>query len=219
MSRSDPSPAEARPAAEATSPAAATDAVANPKPSNMTVEYGPLLVFVVLYNVLRRDDPDGAIYTAATVFAVVAGLALVWSKVKTGRVPGILAFSTLMIGVTVGLAWVFRDPRFIYMKPTVVNGAYAVIAIGGALVGKNPLRMLMGSSLALPERVWNTLAVRWGLFFLFCAGLNEFIWRTQSEAFWANFKLLGFVPLTLLFALSQVPLMMKHGAGALGERA
>ena len=182
------------------------------------VDYGPILVFVLLYNFLRRDDPDGAIYTAATVFAVVATLALAWSRLKLGKFSGVLVFTTVLIIVTVGLAYIFRDPRFIYMKPTVVNAAYGVLAIGGALLNKNLIKMLIGDAYEMADKAWNTLAIRWGLFFFFCAGLNEFIWRNFSEAFWANFKLLGFIPITLIFAASQIPFLMRHGAIELPEK-
>jgi intracellular septation protein len=36
------------------------------------------------------------------------------------------------------------------------------------------------------------------------------VWRTQSSSFWVNFKLLGFIPLTFLFAALQYPLMTRH---------
>jgi intracellular septation protein len=45
---------------------------------------------------------------------------------------------------------------------------------------------------------------------VFLAGLNEFVWRTFPEAFWANFKVFGVMPLTLLFMFVNMPLLMKH---------
>ena len=180
--------------------------------AKLLVDYGPVLVFVLLYNYLRRDDPDGAIFTAAGVFAVVAVLALLWSRLKLGKFSGILLLTTAIIVLTVGMAYFFDDPRFIYMKPTVVNAIFGTVAIGGVFAGKNLIKLLLGDALKLPDAVWNTLALRWGGFFFFCAGLNEVIWRTMSEAFWANFKLFGFIPLTLLFGATQVPLLMRHGA-------
>ena len=178
------------------------------------VDFGPILVFVLLYQYLRRtsETPDTAIYTAGLVFAVVAALALLWSRLKLGKFSGILTFTTIMVLVTVGLAWVFRDPRFLYVKPTVVNAAYGVILIGGAMIAKNPLKMLMGSTYTMSDAAWRTLAIRAGLFFFFAAAVNEFVWRTQTENFWVNFKLLGMVPLTFAFMLSQSPFLVKHAA-------
>ena len=62
----------------------------------------------------------------------------------------------------------------------------------------------------LTEEGWRKLTLRWGLFFVAMAVVNEFVWRTQPEDFWVKFKVFGFVPLTILFAISQTPLMLKH---------
>ena len=180
--------------------------------AKLLVDYGPILVFVLLYQYLRRtsDTPDSAIYIAGAVFAVVAALALLWSRLKLGKFSGLLAFTTLVVLVTVGLAWLFRDPRFLYIKPTVVNAVYGVLLIGGAVIAKNPLKMLMGETYTMGDAAWKTLAIRFGLFFFFLAGVNEFVWRTQSENFWVNFKLLGMIPITLAFFLAQTPFLVRH---------
>ena len=172
-----------------------------------------MAVFVLLYNYLRIQGEPDAIYQAAMVFAVVAVLALVWSRMKLGKFSGMLVLTTVIVVITVGLAFLFEDPRFIYMKPTVVNILFGIGAIGGTLIGKNFAKMMLGGSFDLPDAAWRTLAIRWGLFFFFSAGLNEVIWRTQSEVFWTNFKLFGFVPITFAFALSQIPFIMKHHQG------
>jgi intracellular septation protein len=40
--------------------------------------------------------------------------------------------------------------------------------------------------------------------------VNEVVWRTQSNDFWVNFKVFGLLPLSLVFALAQAPLMTRH---------
>ena len=85
------------------------------------------------------------------------------------------------------------------------------------LVGRNGtgkstlLKMMMGEAIELPDARWDTLAIRWGLFFFAMAALNEFIWRTQTEDFWATFKVFGFLPITFIFTLTQIPFIQKHG--------
>ena len=179
--------------------------------SNFMVDFGPVLIFVILYNYLRRSDPDGAIYTAAIVFTVCAVMALIYSRLKHGKFSGMLLATTGIIILTVGLSLVFKDPRFFYMKPTVVNAIFGLVAIGGVFVKKNVIKLMLGSAFDLPEKSWNQLAFRWGGFFFACAAINEIVWRNFGEAFWANFKLFGFFPLTILFTLSQLPFILKHG--------
>lgn len=181
------------------------------KPSNMLVDFGPVAIFVACYHYLRRSDPDGAMLTAAGIFMVVAVIALVYSRLKTGKFSGILLLSTVVICVTAGLAIFSGNKTIFYMKPTVVNLLFGIAIFGGVIFKKNVFKLFMGDAVSLPEKAWNNLAIRWGIFFFFCAGLNEVIWRTQSEEFWVNFKIFGFMPLTLIFTLTQIPFIMKHG--------
>src|SRR3546814_9592470 len=41
--------------------------------------------------------------------------------------------------------------------------------------------------------------------------LNEIVWRSTNWDFWVGFKLWGALPLTFLFALANVPMLMRHG--------
>jgi intracellular septation protein len=175
------------------------------------LEIGPIFVFVIVYFYLRRTQPDTAIYPAAIIFTILAVIALLISRARSGRWSGMLIFTTGVIVLTTGAAWLFKDPRFLYMKPTVINAVFGGLVIGGVFAKKNVIKMMMGDAFELPLKAWNTLAIRWGVFFFAMAGLNELVWRNFEEPTWIKFKLLGFVPLTLVFAVSQVPFMMKYG--------
>ena len=192
-----------------------TDAPEPSKPnsqgSNFWIDFGPVAIFVAVYHYLRRSNPDEAIYTAAGIFMVVALLALGYSWVKHGKLSGMLLLTTVIIVITVILAWVFQNPVFFYMKPTVINILFGIGVIGGIFFKRNVLKLMMGEAFQLPDKAWDSLAIRWGLFFFAMAALNELVWRTQTEQFWVNFKLFGFLPLTILFTLSQIPFIMKHG--------
>ena len=72
--------------------------------------------------------------------------------------------------------------------------------------------MMMGDAFELPDIKWNTLAIRWGGFFFVMAILNEIVWRNFSENFWVNYKVFGGLSLTLLFTLTQIPYILKHGS-------
>ena len=48
------------------------------------------------------------------------------------------------------------------------------------------------------------------VFFFSLAIINEFIWRTQSEEFWINFKVWGILPLTFIFTAFQISIIKKH---------
>lgn len=180
------------------------------KPSQW-LEFGPLLIFFILYQVLKTSQPDTALYIAAGVLAGLSIITLIYSRIKYGSLPMMLLFTTVLVAGSAALAYFFQDERFIYMKPTVINCLFGVAVIGGVLVKKNVIKMIMGQAIEMPTKAWNNLAIRWGVFFFVLAAINEFVWRTYGEDFWVKFKVFGFLPLTILFTMTQLPFIMKNG--------
>jgi intracellular septation protein len=41
--------------------------------------------------------------------------------------------------------------------------------------------------------------------------VNEIVWRNSTTDFWVGFKLWGALPATFIFALANVPMLMRHG--------
>ena len=115
-----------------------------------------------------------------------------------------------MVLIFGGLTLLLHDDTFVKMKATIVYLLFATALLGGLAFGKALLSVVFDSVMNLNEEGWRKLTLRWGLFFLAMACVNEIVWRNFSLDFWVKFKVFGFVPLTLLFALSQTPLMLKH---------
>jgi intracellular septation protein len=74
------------------------------------------------------------------------------------------------------------------------------------------LELLLGSVFNLTEPGWRKLTLRWALFFVAMAVLNELVWRNVSTDAWVSFKAFGFLPLTFIFAMAQMPLMQRYSA-------
>ena len=72
------------------------------------------------------------------------------------------------------------------------------------------LKIFFQNAFNLEDEGWKKLNYRWIGFFIFVAALNEIVWRTQSEAFWVNFKVWGLLPISFLFAASQISLINKY---------
>ena len=194
-----------------TSPKTTENRSAPKKKPSQWLEFGPLLVFFILYQVLKKSQPDNALYIAAGVLAVLSIITLIYSRIKHGALPMMLLLTTVLVAGSAALAYVFQDERFIYMKPTVINSLFGAGVIGGVLFKKNVIQMMMGEAFEMPTKAWNNLAIRWGIFFFVLAAINEFVWRTYGEDFWVKFKVFGFLPLTIVFTLLQLPFIMKHG--------
>jgi intracellular septation protein len=169
-------------------------------------EYGPLLVFFAVYLTRGLLPATGALLAATAV-------GLVLSLIFLRRLPWLAVVAAAGVGIFGGLTLWLHDDSFIKMKPTVVNGIFAVILLGGLMVNRLPLRAVLGKSITISEAGWRVLTLRWGLFFILLAVLNEAVWRTQTEAFWVGFKVFGLIGLTVVFAVAQTPLIRRYWTG------
>ena len=168
-------------------------------------DFGPLAIFLYIYYSSGKDIKVALIpFIVATIIA----LAIVWFLEK--RVPLVPLFGGILITLFGGLTIYFNNPIFIYVKPTIINIIFALILIlGKKFFQKNFLKTLLQNSIQLSEEGWDKLNLRWSLFFIFLAILNELVWRTQTEAVWVNFKVWGILPLTFFFTALQIPLINK----------
>lgn len=175
------------------------------------LDYGPLVVFFAV-NFLT---PGGALarITAATIAFMVAMIVAVGLSLwKTRRISPMLLVTAVLVLVFGGLTLYFRDERFIKMKPTFVYATFAATLAFGLATGRPLLQSLLGSAYpGLSETGWRKLTLNWTIFFVFMAVLNEAVWRSTTTDFWVGFKLWGAIPLTLMFAVANVPMLMRHG--------
>lgn len=136
------------------------------------------------------------------------GLAVGWiAERRIAPIPLVAGGAALVFG---GLTLIFHDARFVKMKPTFMNVAFAVFLLGGTLMNRNPLKILMGEAIEMSEAAWRTLTIRYGAFFVLIALLNEAVWRTQPDRTWVFFRFPGLMILTVIFTATQLPLMMRH---------
>jgi intracellular septation protein len=167
------------------------------------LEMGPLVIFFVA-------NGHGGIYVATGAFmaATFAALALMWIIArKIAVMPLISAVVVLVFGT---LTIVLQDDHFIKLKPTLVNALFGVALLGGMAIGKPLLPYVLGDVFHIDAEGWRRLTIRWGVFFIAMAVLNEIVWRSVSTDTWVAFKTFGYLPITFVFALLQAPLLTKH---------
>ena len=172
-------------------------------PLRLLTEAGPLLLFFGV-------NAKWGIFAATAAYMMSAAVAMAYTFWRIRRLPLMpiiaLAFVLLFGGLTIWL----HDETFIKVKVTLINALFGVILLGGLVFNRLFLKLLMGEAMRLTDTGWRRLTLRWGLFFLFLAGLNEVVWRSLSTDAWVNFKVFGLLPLTFAFAIAQAPLMMRH---------
>jgi intracellular septation protein len=172
----------------------------------VAADFGPLLIFFTIYFNNEND-----LKVAIPPFIVATLIALIVIYVLEKRIPMVPLVSGILITFFGGLTLYFDNKIFFYMKPTIINILFAAVLFFGRYFTQKPLlKIFFKNAFDLEDEGWKKLNYRWIGFFLFIAILNEIIWRTQSEAFWVNFKVWGLLPISFLFAVSQVPLMNKY---------
>tara|TARA_B110000438_G_scaffold266999_1_gene281474 strand:+ start:6318 stop:6866 length:549 start_codon:yes stop_codon:yes gene_type:complete len=169
-------------------------------------DFGPLLIFFIIY---FNNENDLKLAIPPFIIATLIALVVIYFLEK--RIPMVPLMSGILISFFGGLTLYFDNKIFFYMKPTIINILFASILFFGKYFTQKPLlKIFFQNSLNLEDDGWTKLNYRWIIFFLFIALLNEIVWRTQTEIFWVNFKVWGLLPISFLFAISQVPLINKY---------
>ena len=179
--------------------------------SRLLIDLGPLLVFFVT-NYLAPVPDVLRIFVATGAFMAAMIAAMIYSQLRFGRISPLLLFSGFMVIVLGGLTIWLRNETFIKMKPTVYYLLVSGLLAFGLATGRPLLKAVLGSTYpGLDNAGWTKLTRNWALFFAGMAVLNESVWRNSSTDFWVGSKLWGAIPLTLLFAAANVPMLLRHG--------
>lgn len=177
----------------------------------LLVEIGPLVVFFI-----ANSQYD--IFAATGAFMAATALSLIASRLIFKRVPAMPLVTGIFVFIMGGLTLYLHDELFIKLKPTIVNVLFASILLGGLAYGRSLLKYLFSDVFQLLDEGWRKLTLRWALFFLFLAVLNEIVWRFFSTDFWVAFKVFGIMPLTLIFSIMQLGLMQRYQIDASEKR-
>ncbi len=202
----------------------------------LLVEMGPLAAFFVGYfmggsigpsldqafNTQMFSGEGDGVFVATALFIpawLIASTYSVWVERKLS--PMLILTGILIVGFG-SLTLIFQSKVFYYMKSTFVYLFFAGLLGGGALIGRNFLKMMMGEAIVMPDHAWQTLTWRFtGLYVALAIG-NEILWRTMTpgclpdaecagEAWYVRIETFGFMILIFLFIIAQAPFMMKHG--------
>ncbi|NDV87500.1 septation protein A [Aurantimonas aggregata] len=182
------------------------------------LELGPLLVFFFANS--RGDqlaeafpvlhELGGPLFIATGLFmaAMAISLSVSWAITRSLPIMPLVSGAVVLVFGTLTL-WL-QDETFIKMKPTIVNALFGAVLLGGLAFGKSLLGYVFDQAFKLDAEGWRKMTLRWGLFFLFLAVLNEVVWRNFSTDAWVAFKVWGTMPITIVFMLTQIPLLKRH---------
>jgi intracellular septation protein len=169
----------------------------------VALELGPLIVFFIV------NSKFGIFYATGVLMAgVVLTLAVSWATTK--HLPAMPVVTAVLVLVFGGLTVFLQNETFIKLKVTILYSMFGATLLGALYFGKLLLPIVFDMAIHIDDAGWRKLTWRWAFFFFFLAGLNEVVRRVVTTDEWVNFKVFGILPLTILFAIAQAPLIMKH---------
>lgn len=170
----------------------------------LLIEFGPLVVFFATYKYAN--------IFLATVWMISATVAcLLISYLVDKKVSMVLVISGVILLISGSVTLLTGDSMYIKMKPTLVYIIFCIMLwIGGMNKQKPFISYALGSAFKMEDHHWIILSRRFAFYFLFMAIANEFVWRNFSESFWVSFKVFGALPITAIFAATQIPFLMRN---------
>ncbi len=169
---------------------------------NILFEFLPLILFLGAFLF------DG-IYTALVVLMIAMPIGLTVKYIRTKSLDKMYLWSTVFLLVAGGLTLYFRNPLFLYWKPTAFYWVIAIAFLGSQFFGDKPLvqkffGLIDGLSLDRITQVqWARLNIIWVLFLVAVGILNIYVAYNFEQATWVKFKVFGLLGLTIVFVSAQ----------------
>jgi intracellular septation protein len=173
----------------------------------LALDFGPLILFFIV-------NGRAGIFWATATFMAAFVVSVIVSYVLIRRFPVMTLVTGAVVLIFGGLTIWLHDPTFVKLKTTIIYLLFAGVLAAGLILKQPFLEIAFDSAFHLTEEGWRKLTIRWIFFFVAMAVVNEIVWRTQTTDFWVAFKTFGFIPLTVVYALVQLPLLQRFAAKA-----
>lgn len=169
-------------------------------------EFGPLGAFFIGYS-------NDGILTATLYMLVASIIGIITTYTIEKKINLVNVISSGLMLISASLTLLSGNTVFIKMKPTVLYIIFAAIFLITNFKSQPAIKFVLGKALVFNEESkWRELNIRFMLFFVAMAVMNEVVWRNFSEETWVNFKVFAVLPITILFMLSQMPFIVRNKA-------
>jgi intracellular septation protein len=166
---------------------------------------------------LEAGNTKQAIYLATTVGIAATFLQVVLYWLWHRRFERMHLISLAIFILAGGLTLSLQNPVFVYWKPTILNGLFALIFLGSHVVGKKTIvERLLAQALNAPASVMRRLNLAWVGYFTVLGVSNIYVAYNFSEETWVNFKLFGWLGLTFLFVIGQALYVARYASEPAG---
>ncbi len=180
------------------------------------IQFGPITAFFLVFEASHQN-----FFAATTVLMAAMVVMTAWSWYRSKQVAWFPLWSAAFVLIFGGATLYYTDPQWLIVKDTIYDGLFAFAILVSLAFRKNLLRKFFMPLFAITDHGWHILAVRWALFFLLSAGLNEVVRRLVVPEVWVYYKIANTIVL-IVFGLAQFRLTgrerIEQEANRLGLR-
>lgn len=164
----------------------------------MLIEFGPLLLFFVTFELFD-------FFTSVIILVVAVAIAL-FSSIRLYRrialFPIISTGSVILFGV---LTVIYHNPFFIIFKDTLYFGIFGLLIIIPYLARRILiLKNMFGQIFAITEQGWIIVSMNWAVCMLLIALSNEFARKFLSADEWVTYKMIVLVGLIVFSGVQLI---------------
>lgn len=165
-------------------------------------EFGPIVAFMVAYSFCS--------FKTATIAMIVAVIiALFVLKYTEKHFPIFAIISTVAVVVFGVISIVVDIPSIFILRDTIFDTIFGLVLVGSVIMKKPLLKKLFKNVFSITERGWSQLTLRWGIYFLLAALVNEWIRENMSPDDWVHIKV-HLIMVTFVFGIYQLRLTRRE---------
>lgn len=170
---------------------------------NTLCEFGPILGFLITFE-LSGDFMSGVVVMMITT--IVSLIVLQYLEKHTPIFALLSSGSVLLFG---GTSLFINIPSIFILRDTLFDGIFGSALLVSVWRGKPLFKYIFSNVFAITDRGWSTLSLRWGIFFLILALINEWVRLTLSPEDWVVAKIMIIV-VSSVFGTYQLTLTRKE---------
>lgn len=169
---------------------------------NTLCEFGPVLGFLIAFEL--KDFMTGVV-----VMMLSTLISLVILRILEKHTPIFALISSGTVLFFGGVSLFIDLPGVFILRDTVFDALFGLAIIVSVWIGKPLFRYIFSGVFAITHKGWSILSLRWGIFFLILALINEWVRLTLSPEDWVIAKTLIIVS-SVVFGSYQLTLTKKE---------
>ncbi len=169
---------------------------------NTLCEFGPIIGFIIAFEI--KDFMTGVV--VMMIATIISLIALRTLEKNTPIFALISSASVLFFG---GISLFINIPSMFILRDTLFDAIFGLVLIISVLKNKPLFKYIFKGVFSITDKGWSILSMRWGIFFIILALINEWVRQTLSPEDWVTAKIMIIIA-SVVFGTYQLKLTKKE---------